>query len=306
MHAGKQLAQIDFSQDALGMSKQTAGRQDAGPERVSKPIRSFSLSEPQGAAPSGSGSSSGNSSQSGTSCGSARCPQQNIVSGVLVTSPQTDQPLVGRSGSAPESPRCLPLDPDLPFCTGTGQKSFSVPNFLNQSSVGEVRAALGAWAWLLRSGCHPSLEWFYCLLLAPPCPAPGRPPAPAPSRAACQALEDGCWGVLRGGGGGLIVPCPALPNPERPEYGPDRRARPCPCARQGNGGLECIPAGMHFQPPVCLPSANYARSPLTLNPTPIRRAAPSPPLRSEGCGLRASGWGVATETSLLHALRNAA
>ena len=229
VQAGKQLAELDFSQDGLGMSNRTAGGQDASPERDGlhrKPFQSVSLSKPQGTAQGGSGSSNCSSSQNASNCGSARYPKQYLVSGRLLTSPVA-RPAAG-------SPRCLPLESDLPFCSGMGQESFAVPNFLNQSSVGEVRAALGEWARLLGSGCHPSLRRFHCLLLAPPCPAPGSPPAPLPQRSLCEGLRDSCWNLLSHGR--LLVPCHALPDPER-------RAHPCQSVSncRGNGRLKCIP-----------------------------------------------------------------
>ncbi|KAJ8253112.1 hypothetical protein GJAV_G00209260 [Gymnothorax javanicus] len=129
----------------------------------------------------------------------------------------TKQPGVISGGAKPAEssgwgPHCLPLDSDLPFCTGAGQENFTVPNFLNQSRADEVRAVLREWAWLLESRCHPSLEWFYCLLLAPRCTAPGSPAPLPPCRSACESLRDSCWDVLRHGR--LVAACHSLPDPQ--------------------------------------------------------------------------------------------
>lgn len=149
-----------------------------------------------------------------------------------------------------ESSRCLPVGPDLPFCTRTRVDSFMVPNFLNQSSVEEVQVVLTQWAWLLRSNCHHSLEWFFCLLLTPRCGPSGLPP-PLPCRSFCEVLRDSCWTLLDEGR--LPVECHSLPEEKHDGY------RCLSVSNQkGNGRLECYLSQkkrkMHFQPvpPVCL------------------------------------------------------
>lgn len=148
-----------------------------------------------------------------------------------------------------ESSRCLPVDPDLPFCTRTRVESFMVPNFLNQSSVEEVQVVLTQWAWLLRSNCHHSLEWFFCLLLTPRCGPPGLQP-PLPCRSFCEVLRDSCWTLLDEGR--LPVECHSLPEEKHDGY-------QCLSVsnQKGNGRLECHLSQkreMHFQPvlPVCM------------------------------------------------------
>lgn len=108
-----------------------------------------------------------------------------------------------------ESPQCLLLESSLPFCSSiTGQK-FAVPNFLNQSSVEEVRVLLHDWAWLLNSKCHHSLELFFCLLLVPKCGTSVQ----MPCRSFCEVLKDSCWTLLDQGH--LPVECQALPEEEK-------------------------------------------------------------------------------------------
>lgn len=114
-----------------------------------------------------------------------------------------------------QTPRCLPVDSKLPFCSRMGTKSIAVPNFLNQSSVEEVHVVLTEWAWLLRSRCHHSLEWFFCLLLTPRCAPPGLPP-PLPCRSFCEVLRDSCWTLLDQGR--LPVECHSLPEEKHDGY----------------------------------------------------------------------------------------
>ncbi|TRY96063.1 hypothetical protein DNTS_017224 [Danionella cerebrum] len=117
--------------------------------------------------------------------------------------------LVASMSAAIESPQCLPFNSNLPFCTKMGVRSFKVPNFLNQSSVEEVDVVLAHWAWLLRSNCHHSLEWFFCLLLTPRCIQSGQSP-PLPCRSFCEILRDSCWMLLEEGH--LPVECHSLPE----------------------------------------------------------------------------------------------
>ncbi|XP_026861492.2 collagen type XVIII alpha 1 chain a isoform X1 [Electrophorus electricus] len=131
----------------------------------------------------------------------ARSSRVFTVSAVSPVSPASPAPV--------ESQRCVPVNSDLPFCGGRGAESFAVPNFLNQSSAEEVRALLGEWAWLLRSGCHHGAPWFFCLLVTPRCGTPGRP-APLPCRSFCELLADSCWMLLQGRR--LPVECSALPE----------------------------------------------------------------------------------------------
>ncbi|XP_073701175.1 uncharacterized protein [Garra rufa] len=139
--------------------------------------------------------------------------------------------LVASMPTTDESPRCLPVDSKLPFCTKMGVESFKVPNFLNQSTVEEVQVVLTQWAWLLRSNCHHSLEWFFCLLLTPRCGPPGQPP-PLPCRSFCEVLRDSCWMLLDEGR--LPVECHSLPEEKHDGY------RCLSVSNQkGNGRLEC-------------------------------------------------------------------
>lgn len=105
-----------------------------------------------------------------------------------------------------ESPQCLLLGSSLPFCSFMVGQQFAVPNYLNQSSVEEVRALLRDWAWLLSSKCHHGLEWFFCLLLLPKCSTVVR----MPCRSFCEVLKDSCWTLLDRGH--LPVECQALPE----------------------------------------------------------------------------------------------
>lgn len=108
-----------------------------------------------------------------------------------------------------ESPQCLLLESSLPFCSSMAGQQFAVPNFLNQSSVEEVRVLLHNWAWLLNSKCHHSLEWFLCLLLLPKCGTAVQ----MPCRSFCEVLKDSCWTLLDQGH--LPVECQALPEEEQ-------------------------------------------------------------------------------------------
>lgn len=114
-----------------------------------------------------------------------------------------------------ESPQCLSLDSTLPFCTFMVGEQFVVPNYLNQTTVEEVQVLLNNWAWLLRSHCHHSLEWFFCLLLVPKCGS--LVPLPVlPCRSFCEVLRDSCWTLLDEGR--LPVECHTLPDEEDDGY----------------------------------------------------------------------------------------
>ncbi len=114
-----------------------------------------------------------------------------------------------------ESPQCLLLDTALPFCSSMVGKRFVVPNYLNQSSVEEVQVLLNEWEWLLKSHCHHSLEWFFCLLLVPKCGS--LVPLPVlPCRSFCEVLRDSCWTLLDEGR--LPVECHTLPDEEDGGY----------------------------------------------------------------------------------------
>lgn len=117
----------------------------------------------------------------------------------------------GEPTALAESPQCLLLESSLPFCSSMVGQQFAVPNYLNQSSVEEVRALLRDWAWLLNSKCHRSLEWFFCLLSLPKCGAAVR----MPCRSFCEVLKDNCWTLLDQGH--LPVECQALPEEEEEE-----------------------------------------------------------------------------------------
>lgn len=139
----------------------------------------------------------------------------------------------GSDGSS--DPVCAPLPSDWPICSRKNPRLFSLPNFLNHTSVAEVGAVLREWAWLPKERCHPGAEWFLCLLLAPRCPSPSVP-RHLPCRRFCQVLQDSCWASLENGR--LPVECHDLP--ERPQ----ERGRPA-CVSVSNwkgnpGGLECI------------------------------------------------------------------
>lgn len=114
-----------------------------------------------------------------------------------------------------ESPQCLSLDSTLPFCTFMFGEQFVVPNYFNQTTVEEVQVLLNNWAWLLRSHCHHSLEWFFCLLLLPKCGS--LVPLPVlPCRSFCEVLRDSCWTLLDEGR--LPVECHTLPDEEDDGY----------------------------------------------------------------------------------------
>lgn len=122
---------------------------------------------------------------------------------------------VAKSGLVVKSPQCLLLDFDLPFCSSMVGERFSVPNHLNQSSVEDIQALLNEWEWLLRSHCHHSLEWFFCLLLVPKCGSLG-PLLVLPCRSFCEVLRDSCWTFLDEGH--LPVECYTLPDEEDDGY----------------------------------------------------------------------------------------
>ncbi|KAJ8349566.1 hypothetical protein SKAU_G00246960 [Synaphobranchus kaupii] len=119
-------------------------------------------------------------SQAGQNGEPAGYPKQHVIPGHLLTSRKNNRSLVAEAAAAPGSARCLPLDSDLPSCTGMGQESFAVPNFLNQSSTEEMRAVLREEA------------------------------PPLPCRSFCEVLSDSCWSVLHQGR--LVVACPSLPD----------------------------------------------------------------------------------------------
>lgn len=113
------------------------------------------------------------------------------------------------------SSQCLQINTTLPFCSSMVGESFAVPNYLNQSSVEEVRALLNEWAWLLQSHCHHSLERFFCLLLVPQCGSVVPSPV-LPCQSFCQVLQDSCWMLLDEGH--LPVECQTLPDEEDEGY----------------------------------------------------------------------------------------
>lgn len=122
---------------------------------------------------------------------------------------------VAKSALVLESPQCLLLESALPFCSSMVGERFAVPNHLNQSSVEDIQALLNEWAWLLRSHCHHSLEWFFCLLLVPKCDSLGPLPV-LPCRSFCEVLRDSCWTLLDEGH--LPVECHTLPDEEDDGY----------------------------------------------------------------------------------------
>lgn len=131
--------------------------------------------------------------------------------------PQTaidSQTEIGQPPFDAESPKCLFVDIALPFCSSSFGESFAVPNYLNQTSVEEVQVLLNEWAWLLKSNCHHSLEWFFCLLLVPKCGSLAPPLLPC--RSFCEVLRDSCWTLLDEGR--LPVECHTLPDEEDDGY----------------------------------------------------------------------------------------
>lgn len=118
------------------------------------------------------------------------------------------------SGEQGRSPKCWLLATALPFCSSMTGEAILLPNYLNHSTVAEVQALLHSWAWLLKSRCHHSLEWFFCLLLAPKCGS--LVPPPLPCRSFCEVLKDSCWTLLDEGR--LPVECHALPDEEDDGY----------------------------------------------------------------------------------------
>lgn len=149
----------------------------------------------------------------------------------------SDRSYFARETPATESPRCLLVDSDLPFCHGLETSSFTVPNFFNQSSVEDVQALLGEWAFLMQSGCHHAVEWFFCLLAMPRCGVPGLSPK-MPCRSFCELLIDSCWTLLQDRR--LPVECSSLP-----EGSDDGNQCLFVSTQKGKGGLECHLA---FQP----------------------------------------------------------
>ena len=114
-----------------------------------------------------------------------------------------------------ESPQCLLVDTDLPFCSSMVGEQIVVPNYLNQSTLAEIQELLNNWAWLLKSRCHHSLEWFFCLLLVPKCGS--MVPLPVlPCQSFCEILRDSCWTLLDEGR--LPVECHILPDEEDDGY----------------------------------------------------------------------------------------
>lgn len=132
---------------------------------------------------------------------------------------------------ATESPHCVLVDSDLPFCHGLENSSFTVPNFFNQSSVKDVQALLGEWAFLMESGCHHAAERFFCLLAMPRCGVPGLSPQ-MPCRSFCELLIDSCWTLLQDRR--LPVECSSLP-----EESDDGSQCLSVSTQKGKGGLEC-------------------------------------------------------------------
>lgn len=135
-------------------------------------------------------------------------------------------------------PPCLPVPSDWPICSAKHPQSLTLPNVFNHTSVDEVGAVLKEWAWLVEEGCHPSAEWFLCLLLVPGCP--GR--APLPCRSFCQTLHDSCWASLENGR--LPVACHHLPD-----VAPERSRPTCVSVSNWKGNLagwECLLSGSAF------------------------------------------------------------
>lgn len=134
-----------------------------------------------------------------------------------------------------DSPRCLSRSSDWAFCSSGGTLGFSLPNFLNHTRVEDVVALIHEWAWLLKSGCHHGLEWFFCLLVTPECQHP-LDQAQAfllPCRSFCEVLLDSCWMVLQEKG--LPVACHTLPE------GPDLK-QPCLVVNNRKGKMASLNA----------------------------------------------------------------
>ncbi|CAM9329034.1 unnamed protein product [Lampetra planeri] len=118
---------------------------------------------------------------------------------------------LSRTSQTPAGPSSIrplvsPRRPIGPFAKKT--TLFTLPNFLNHTSVEEVGAVLQQWAWLTRAGCHHSVEWFLCLLLGTSVPLACRPPPHLPCRSFCHVLQDSCWASLgkRAAAGGVSPP----------------------------------------------------------------------------------------------------
>lgn len=153
---------------------------------------------------------------------------------------------IARETPVTESPHCVLVDSALPFCHDLENSSFTVPNFFNQSSVEDVQAFLGEWAFLMESGCHHAVEWFFCLLAMPRCGVPGLSPQ-MPCRSFCELLIDSCWTLLQDRR--LPVECSSLP-----EESDDGNQCLSVSTRKGKGRLECILLKrciLNQRPPVC-------------------------------------------------------
>ncbi len=124
--------------------------------------------------------------------------------------------IISTSAFTEDSTNCLSRGSDWPFCLFHGEVTFSVPNFFNHTQAEDVAAVLNEWGWLLRSGCHHGLEWFFCLLLAPRCHQHSEKPGIAllPCRTFCEVLLDSCWTLLQESG--LPVSCHTLPEGPEP------------------------------------------------------------------------------------------
>ncbi|GAA6093447.1 collagen type XVIII alpha 1 chain a isoform X1 [Tachysurus ichikawai] len=144
---------------------------------------------------------------------------------------ESNQSFSASEAPATESPHCLLVDFDLPFCHSLKNGSFTIPNFLNQSSVEDVQSFLGEWAFLIQSDCHNAVEWFFCLLAMPRCGVPGLSPQ-MPCRSFCELLIDNCWTLLEDRR--LPVECSSLP-----EEGDDGNQCLSISTQKGKGGLEC-------------------------------------------------------------------